>query len=149
MRYGLKIQILTTEALNEQTNKLIVTSEMNSDIGPIIQLNTLEDVLGQPNTQSININKMTESIDEQKEEKATEFDDLKNNAEIENVVKNLLKTINEDQALNMEDKKNKIITQYHQDDEIVDPEIDDWLIVDQWGKTPALEEMIPVNFEDL
>ena len=29
-------QILTTEALNEQTNKLIVTSEMKPDIGPII-----------------------------------------------------------------------------------------------------------------
>ena len=29
-------QILTTEALTEQTNKLIVTSEMNPDIGPII-----------------------------------------------------------------------------------------------------------------
>ena len=49
----------------------------------------------------------------------------------------------------MEDEKNKIITQYHQDDEIVDLEIDDWLIMDQWRKTPALEEMIPVNFEDL
>ena len=49
----------------------------------------------------------------------------------------------------MEDEKNKIITQYYQDDEIVDLEIDDWLIVDQWGKTPALEEMILVNFEDL
>ena len=34
-------QILTTEVLNEQTNKLIVTSETNPDIGPIIQLNTV------------------------------------------------------------------------------------------------------------
>ena len=49
----------------------------------------------------------------------------------------------------MEDEKNKIITQYHQDGEIVDLEIDDWFIVDQRGKTPALEEMILVNFEDL
>ena len=31
----------------------------------------------------------------------------------------------------MEDEKNKIITQYPQDDEIVDLEIDDWLIVNQ------------------
>ena len=31
----------------------------------------------------------------------------------------------------MEDEKNKIITQYYQDDEIVDIEIDDWLIMDQ------------------
>ena len=49
----------------------------------------------------------------------------------------------------MEEEKNKIFTQYYQDDEIVDLEIDDWLIMDQWGKTPALEELIPVNFEDL
>ena len=33
-------QILTTEAPTEHTNKLIVTSEMNPDIGPIIRLNT-------------------------------------------------------------------------------------------------------------
>ena len=49
----------------------------------------------------------------------------------------------------MEDKKNKIITQYYQDDEIVDLEIDDWLIMDQWGETPAIEEMILINFENL
>ena len=83
----------------------------------------------------MNTNKTTEICkNEQNEEKATEnlySDDLKNNAEIENVVKNLPKAINEDQYLNMEDKKNKIITQYHQDDEIVDLEIDDWLIVER------------------
>ena len=49
----------------------------------------------------------------------------------------------------MEDEKNKIITQYYQDDERVDLEIDDWLIMDQWGETPAIEEMILMNFEDL
>ena len=146
-------QILTTEALNEQTNKLIVTSEMNPDIGPIIWLNTaLEDGPNTPNIETMNINRTILSTDEQKEEKATDnldSDDLKNNAEIKNVVKNLLKAINEDQAPNVEDKKKKIITQYHQDDEIVDLEIYDWLIVDHWGKTPALEEMIPVDFGDL
>ena len=76
-------------------------------------------------------------------------DDPKKNAEIEYVIKNLLKAINEDQAPNKEEEKEKIITQYHQDDEIVDLETDDWLIVDHWGKTQALEEMIPVDFEDL
>ena len=135
-------QILTTQALTEQTNKLIVTSEMNPDVGPIIQLNTLEDIPDQPI-------KTTESTDEQKEEKTTESDDPKNNAEIENVFKNLLRAINEDQAQKMEDEKNKIITQYYQDDEIIDLEIDDWLIMDQWGNTPALEERILVNFKDL
>ena len=55
-------QILTTEAPNEQTNKLIVTSEMNPDIGPIIWLNTaLEDGLNPPNIVAMNINKTTES----------------------------------------------------------------------------------------
>ena len=49
----------------------------------------------------------------------------------------------------MEDEKNKIITQYYQEDKIVDLEIDDWLIMDQWGETPAVEEMILMNFENL
>ena len=131
-------QILTTEALTELTKKLIVTSVMTPDIGPIIRLNTVED-------QPINTR---ESTGEQ-EEKTTDSDDPKNNAEIENVVENLLRATNDDQDQNMEDEKNKIITQYYQDDEIVDLEIDDWLIMDQWEETPTIEEMIPMNFEDL
>ena len=131
-----------TEALTEQTNRLIVTSEMNPDIGPIIQLNTLEDIPDQVITQSIN--KATERT-----AKFTESDDHENNAEIHNAVKNLLKAINKDQASNMKEEKNNIVTQYYQDDETVYLQIDDWLIMDQWGKTPALEELIPVNFEDL
>ena len=127
-------QILTTEAPNEQINKVIFTFEMNPDIGPIIWLNSaLENGPNPPNIESMNISKTTKSTDEENEEKATEnldSDDLKNNAEIENVVKKLLKAINEDQVPNMEDRKEKIITQYYQDDEIVDLEIDDWLIVD-------------------
>ena len=130
-------QILTTEALTEHINKLIVTSEMTPDIGLIIRLNTVD--------QPINT---TESTGKQ-EEKTTDSDDPKNNAEIENVVKNFLRAINDDQDQNIEDEKNKIITQYYQDDEIVDLEIDDWLIMDQWGETPAIEEMILMNFEDL
>ena len=46
------------------------------------------------------------------------------------IIENLLRAINEDQAQKIEDEKNKIITQYYQDDEIVDLEIDDWLIMD-------------------
>ena len=108
------------------------------NFAPVIQLNTAEH-------QSTNT---TESTGKQ-EEKTTDPNDAKNNAEIENVVKNLLRAINADQDQNMEDKKNKIITQYYQDHEIVDQEIDDWLIMDQWGETPAIEEMIPMNIEDL
>ena len=108
---------------------------MTPGIGPIIRLNTVAD--------QINI---TESTDEQ-EVKTTDPNDARN--EIENVVKNLLKAINANLDQNMEDEKNKIITQYYQDDEIVDLEIDDWLTMDQWGETPAIEEMIPINFENL
>ena len=50
------IENTTQISLTEQTNnKLIVASEMNPDIGPIIQLNTLEDIPDLPITQSINI----------------------------------------------------------------------------------------------
>ena len=108
---------------------------MTPDIGPTIRLNTVAD---QINT--------TESTDEQ-EVKTADPNDAKN--EIEDVVENLLKAINADQDQNIEYKKNKIITQYYQDDEIVDLEIDDWLIMDQWEETPAIEEMIPINFENL
>ena len=129
------LHISTIEVPTEQTNELIVTSEMTPDIGPIIRLNTVAD---QINT--------TESTVKQ-ELKIIDPNDPRN--EIENVVKNLLKAINADQDQNMEDEKNKIITQYYQEDEIVDLEIDDWLIMDQWGETPAVEEMIPINFENL
>ena len=129
------LHIPTIEVPTEQTNELIVTSEMTPDIGPIIRLNTVAD---QINT--------AESTDEQ-EVKTTDLNDARN--EIENVVKNLLKAINANQDQNIEYEKNKIITQYYQDDEIVDLEIDDWLIMDQWGETLAIEEMIPINFENL
>ena len=129
------LHIPTIEVLTEQTNEDIITSEMTPDIGPIIRLNTVAD----------QINTM-ESTDEQ-EVKTTDPNDARN--EIENVDENLLKDINANQDQNMEDEKNKIITKYYQDDEIVDLEIDDWLIMDQWGETPAIEEMIPINFDNL
>ena len=128
------LHIPTIEATNEETNKLIVTSEMASDIGPVIRLNTAAD---QINT--------TEHIDKQEGITA----DPNEAKKIEDVVKNLLKAINADQDQNIEYEKNKIITQYYQDDEIVDLEIDDWLIMNQWGETPAIEEMIPIDFENL
>ena len=94
--------------------------------GPTIRLNTVAD----------QINK-TEFIDEQDVRTADPN------------VKNLLKAINANQDQNIEYEKNKIITQYYQDDEIGDLEIDDWLIMDQWGDTPAIEEMILIDFENL
>ena len=107
---------------------------MASDIAPIIRLNTVAD---QTNT--------TECTDE-KEVRTADPNEAK---KIEDVVENLLKAINADQDQNIEYEKNKIITQYYQDDEIVDLEIDDWLIMDQWGETPAIEEMILIDFENL
>ena len=105
-------QILMTEVPNEQTNRLIVTSEMNPDIGPIIQLNTvLEKGPNPPNIEAIDTNKTAKGCtNEQNEEKVTEnldSDDPKKNAKIENVIENLLKASNEDQVPNIEDDKEK------------------------------------------
>ena len=111
--------------MTEQTNKFIVTSEMTPDIGPTIRLNT---AAFQINT--------TECTDKQ-EVKTADPNEAKN--EIEDVVKNLPKAINANQDQNMKNEKNKIITKYYQDDGIVDLEIDDWLIMDQWGETPAIK----------
>ena len=88
--------------------------------GPTIRLNTVAD----------QINK-------------TEFTDEQEVRTADPNVKNLLKAINADQDQNIEYEKNKIITQYYQDDEIVDLEIDNW------GETPAIEEMILIDFENL
>ena len=74
------LHIPTIEATTEQTNELIVTSEMTPDIGSIIRLNTVAD---QINT--------TECTDEQ-EVKTADPNEAKN--EIEDVVKNPLKAIN-------------------------------------------------------
>ena len=71
------------------------------------------------------------------------------NAEIENVTETLLEALNEDQSLKIQEEKKNIITQYHQDDYIVDLEINDWLTVNSWGNTPGIETVIPVNFGDL
>ena len=98
-------QILTIEAANAQINELIVTSEMDQDIGPIIQLNTaLENGPGNTNKAA---KVCTDEQDEQNAAGNLDSDDPKKNAEIECVVKNVLKAINEDQAPNKEDKKEK------------------------------------------
>ena len=38
---------------------------------------------------------------------------------------------------------------HNQEDDVVDLEIDDWLTMDSWGNTPAIEEMMPIEFENL
>ena len=128
-------QISTMEAPMTQTNELIFTFENDPDIGPIIQLNTaLENGSNLLNLEVGNTNRTTDvHTDEQDEHNATvnlESDDPTKNAEIDKVIDNLLKAINKDKAPNISEEKERIITQYHEDDEIVDLEIDDWLIVD-------------------
>ena len=39
--------------------------------------------------------------------------------------------------------KDEIMDYINKEDDVVDLEIDDWLTMDSWGNTPAVEEMIP------
>ena len=64
--------------------------------------------------------------------------------QIDNVVNNLLEALDEDLST-----KEEIIGYINQEDDIVDIEIDDWLTMDSWGNTPAVEGMIPIEFENL
>ena len=64
--------------------------------------------------------------------------------QIDNVVNNLLEALDEDPST-----KEEIIGYINQEDDVVDLEIDDWLTMDSWGNTPAVEEMIPPEFENL
>ena len=64
--------------------------------------------------------------------------------QIDNVVNNLLEALNEDQRT-----KEEIIGYINQEDNMVDLEIDDWLTMDSWGNTPAIEDMIPPEFKNL
>ena len=64
--------------------------------------------------------------------------------QIDNVVNNLLEALDEGPST-----KEEIIGYINQEDDVVDLEIDDWLTMDSWGNTPAVEEMIPIEFENL
>ena len=69
--------------------------------------------------QTIRLNTVADQIN------TTEFTDEQEVRTADPNIKNLLKAINANQDKNIEYEKNKIITQYYQDDEIVDLEIDD------------------------
>ena len=64
--------------------------------------------------------------------------------QIDNGVNNLLEALNQDQST-----KEEIISYINQEDDVVDLEIDDWLTMDSWDNTPAIEEMISPEFENL
>ena len=69
---------------------------------------------------------------------------------IDHVVHQLLEALNEDNTPTSLGEKQKIIDQYHNcEEDLVDIEIDDWLTIDSWGNTPAIEIMIPTNFEEI
>ena len=70
--------------------------------------------------------------------------DTAKDIQIDNVVNNLLEALDEDLST-----KEEIIGYINQEDDVVDIEIDDWLTMDSWGNTPAVEEMIPIEFENL
>ena len=70
--------------------------------------------------------------------------DTAKDIQIDNVVNNLLEALDEDLST-----KEEIMGYINQEDDIVDLEIDDWLTMDSWGNTPAVEEMTPIEFENL
>ena len=72
------------------------------------------------------------------------LNDTVKDIQIENVVNNLLEALDEDPST-----KEEIIEYINQEDDVVDLEIDDWLTMDSWGNTPAVEEMVLVEFENL
>ena len=72
------------------------------------------------------------------------FKDTEKDNQIDNVVNNLLEALNENPST-----KEEIMGYINQEDDVVDLEIDDWLTMDSWGNTPAIEEMIPIEFENL
>ena len=70
--------------------------------------------------------------------------DTEKDNQIDNVVNNLLEALNENLST-----KEEIMGYINQEDDVVDLEINDWLTMESWGNTPAIEEMIPIEFENL
>ena len=64
------------------------------------------------------------------------------NTKIEEMVDHLLDALNESR------NKEEIMEYIHKND-TVELEIDDWLTMDSWGYTLAVEDLIPLGFEDL
>ena len=70
--------------------------------------------------------------------------DTTKDLQIDNMVNNLLEALNENP-----NTKEEIMGYINQEDDFVDLEIDDWLTMDSWGNTPAVEEVIPTEFDNL
>ena len=70
--------------------------------------------------------------------------DIVKNIQIEDVVNNLLVALHEGPGT-----KAEIMEYINHDDDVIDLEIDDWLMIDSWGNTPAVGELILLEFENL
>ena len=69
--------------------------------------------------------------------------DVVKNTKIEEIVDHLL------DALDEPSNKEEIMEYIYKEDDAVELEIDDWLTMDSWGNTLAVEDLILLGFEDL
>ena len=80
------------------------------------------------------LNDQTGIFEERKKPKATT-----QKPNIEEIVDHLL------EALDEPGDKEEIMEYIHKEDDEVELEIDDWLTMDSWGNTPAVEDLIPLG----
>ena len=123
----------------DPTGLLIQNLNISSpkDVPSNVANNALNDGLNLTNPEAENTSMMNNACTDEKDEQISkenldsdQYDNAKKNAEIETVVESLLEALKEDEAPNTEQEKEKIITQYHHDDEIDELEINEWLTVD-------------------
>ena len=134
------VQLLNSSKIKERNppNNVTIQASTNKEIPPTETYNPDEHT---EEENQVILNDQTgifEEID-QMNSKITVKD-----IQIDNVVNNLLEALDEDPST-----KEEIIGYINQEDDVVDLEIDDWLTMDSWGNTPAVEEMILPEFENL
>ena len=136
------VQPLNSSEIKEEQNppnNVILQASTNKEI-PLIETYSNPDEHIEEGNQVI-LNDQTGILEEI--ERMNSKDTAKD-IQIDNVVNNLLEALDEDPST-----KEEIIGYINQEDDVVDLEIDDWLTMDSWGNTPAVEEMIPLEFENL
>ena len=135
------IQPLNSSEMKERNppNNVILQASTNKEIPPTETYSNPGEHIEEGN--QVILNDQTgifEEIDQMNSK------DTAKDIQIDNVVNNLLEALDQDPST-----KEEIIGYINQEDDIVDLEIDDWLTMDSWGNTPAVEEMVPVEFENL
>ena len=133
---------------DEETEKSIVSQESSKQDEIPIEIHETKEINREP-TQNAGI--PTELLIDITHEKGTELtESTQRSEEIDQVVNQLLEALNEDNTPTSYEEKEKIINQYYlSDEDLVDTELNDWLTIDSCGHTPAVETVIPVNFEDI